>query len=191
MKRPEFRGEPKLDSTGTILLGILDNKGYVTDLIIPEGVEEIADSALAHCYRLKRIKLPSTLRTIGKYAFAENWALEEIIIPKGVIEIRDYAFLGCEITRVVIPEGCETIGENVFFNSGLQIIYIPNTIRRIGKNAIFSFNNKETHIRIKYPKFVEGIENLYTPNTTLYIPRGHSGFYQQIPRLSQLEIVEE
>lgn len=191
MEWPELRGNAKLDSTGTILLGVLDNKDYVTDLIIPEGVEEIAESALAHCYHLKRVELPSTLEIIGKYAFMKCWSLEKIIIPIGVIEIKDYAFHGCELSRVVIPEGCKSIGENVFLNSGLQIIYIPNTIRRIGINAIDSFNNKETHIHIKFPKFVEGIENLYTPNTTLYIPRGHSGFYQQIPRLSQLEIVEE
>ena len=70
----ELKATAKLDHSGTILIGVDENKSDITDIVIPDGVEEIADSALAHCYHLKSVSLPLGLRIIGKCAFMKcSW----------------------------------------------------------------------------------------------------------------------
>ena len=191
MDWPELVGTVKLDWSNTILLGVNENKYDITDIVVPEGVEEISDSALAHCYHLKTVKLPQSLRIIGKSSFMKCWSIEKLDIPNGLIEIQDLAFHGCELRNVVIPEGVEYLGKDIFLNSGLRNITIPSTIRKIGEKAIASFNNVETHIHIKDFSRVEGLENLYVPNTTLYVPIGYSELYKQHPLFSKLTIIEE
>ena len=191
MDWPELKATVKLDSSGTVLLGVNENKSDITDIVIPEGVEEIADSALAHCYHLKSVSLPQSLRIIGKCAFMKCWSVENIVIPNELEEIGDLAFHGCELKNVVLPEGVVSLGNEVFLNSGLQNITIPSTIRKIGENAIYSFNNVETHIHIIDFSRVDGLENLYIPNTTIYVPAGVSKIYKQHPLFSELTIIEE
>ena len=191
MDWPGLIATVKLDPSETVLLGVNENKYDITDIIIPEGVEEIADSALAHCYHLKNVSLPRSLKVIGRCAFMKCWSIESIDIPEDLKEIGDLAFHGCEFKKVVLPEGLVSLGKEVFLNSGLQNITIPSTIRKIGKNAIYSFNNVETHIHIKDFSRVEGLENLYVPNTTIYVPAGFAEFYRQHPLFSKLTIIEE
>jgi hypothetical protein len=191
MDWPELKATVKLDSSGTVLLGVNENKSDITDIVIPEGVEEIADSALAHCYHLKSVSLPLSLRKIGKLAFMKCWDVENIVIPNNVEEIGNLAFHGCELKKVVLPEGLVSLGSEVFLNSGLQNITIPSTIRKIGKNAIFSFNNIEAHIHIINFSRVGGLDNLYVPKTTIYVPAGFSEKYKQHPLFSKLTIIEE
>ena len=191
MDWPELKATVKLDPSRTILLGVNEYKSDITDIVIPECVEEIAESALAHCYHLKSVSLPWGLRKIGKCAFVKCWYVENIVIPNNVKEIGDLAFHGCEFKNVVLPEGLVSLGKEVFLNSGLQNITIPSTIRKIGKNAIYSFNNVETHIHIKDFSRVEGLENLYVPNTTIYVPAGYAEIYRQHPLFSKLTIIEE
>ena len=187
----ELKATAKLDHSGTILIGVDENKSDITDIVIPDGVEEIADSALAHCYHLKSVSLPLGLRIIGKCAFMKCWSLENFVIHNELEEIGDLAFHGCELKNVVLPEGVVSLGNEVFLNSGLQNITIPSTIRKIGRNAIFSFNNVETHIHIIDFSCVDGLENLYVPNTTIYVPAGLSKIYKQHPLFSKLTIIEE
>lgn len=191
MDWPGLIATVKLDPSETVLLGVNENKYDITDIIIPEGVEEIADSALAHCYHLKNVSLPRSLKVIGRCAFMKCWSIESIDIPEDLKEIGDLAFHGCELKNVVLPEGVVSLGNEVFLNSGLQNITIPSTIRKIGKNAIFSFNNVETHIHIIDFSRVDGLENLYVPNTTIYVPAGLSKIYKQHPLFSKLTIIEE
>ena len=191
MDWPGLIATVKLDPSETVLLGVNENKYDITDIIIPEGVEEIADSALAHCYHLKNVSLPRSLKVIGRCAFMKCWSIESIDIPEDLKEIGDFPFHGCELKIVVLPEGVVSLGNEVFLNSGLQNITIPSTIRKIWKNAIFSFNNVETHIHIIDFSRVDGLENLYVPNTTIYVPAGLSKIYKQHPLFSKLTIIEE
>lgn len=59
--------------------------------MIPEGVEEIPERAFYRCHSLKSIQLPSTLRKIGKEAFAFCIQLEDILLPESVV-VEERAF---------------------------------------------------------------------------------------------------
>ena len=91
MDWPELKATVKLDPCGTVLLGVNENKYDITDIVVPENVEEIADSALAHCCHLKSVSLPLGLRKIGKCAFVECIYLENIVISDDLKESREYS----------------------------------------------------------------------------------------------------
>ena len=74
----------------------------LTNLVIPEGIENIPDNYFYDSYygcSLERIVLPSTLKTIGKNAFRYCNYLREITIPAGVTSIGSNAFDGCYVLQ--------------------------------------------------------------------------------------------
>ena len=65
------------------------------EILIPEGVEEIPERAFFRCHSLETVKLPSTVRRIGReaFAFCKNLRLPEAG-PDVIVEER--AFEGCK-----------------------------------------------------------------------------------------------
>ena len=82
----------------TSLKRVIDGSKYVEDGIarIPEGIEEITHDAFEGV-AFDSVELPSTLKTIGKRAFARNRKdpeVEEITVPKSVASLGYGAFEG-------------------------------------------------------------------------------------------------
>ena len=81
----------------------LDGMGECGDTFIivptmsPDGdiVVEIADGAFKNSNAIRGIELPSTLKSIGAYAFY-GAAIKDIFIPSSVGEIGNYALSGCK-----------------------------------------------------------------------------------------------
>ena len=67
----------------------------VTDVIIAEGVTDIPDCTFATRKYLQSVTFPSTLQTIGNFAFVDCDALENVFIPDNVIVIGLGAFSFC------------------------------------------------------------------------------------------------
>ncbi len=63
----------------------------MTSVTIPEGVEELPENAFSYATALKSVNLPSTLKTIGKWAF-EATAFTSLYIPESVTAIDAHAF---------------------------------------------------------------------------------------------------
>ena len=63
---------------------------------------------------IKAIRLPSSLRKIGSYAFYTCKKLTEISIPDGVEEIGKGAFSSCDFSLVVIPSSVNKIDDYAF-----------------------------------------------------------------------------
>ena len=72
------------------------------------------------CYdmsNIPQISLPSSVKVIGKYAFAYCDDLTSLVISDGVITINDCAFSGCRyVNELLIGKSVEHIGTNVFQN---------------------------------------------------------------------------
>ncbi|MBQ9758921.1 MAG: leucine-rich repeat protein [Opitutales bacterium] len=81
---------------------------------LPEGVEEIAPLAFAHCGNLNRVSFPRSLKKIGARAF-----------------------FACEkLPEIELPDSAQTLGEEAFaFCSALEKISAPPTIANLGENA--------------------------------------------------------
>lgn len=110
----------------------------LTDLVIPEGVEEIGYGAFSACNGLKSIIIPDSVKTLGQFAFSECGALESIAIPDSVTKIGEFAFYRCaKLQSVKLPENLEEIENSVFAGcTGLTSVSIPDSVTAIG-NASF------------------------------------------------------
>ena len=77
--------------------GVLkEYKGPGGDVIVPDGVTSIGDSAFSFCDSLTSIALPSSLISIGDDAFFDCGSLSSITIPESVVSIGKGAFYGCK-----------------------------------------------------------------------------------------------
>lgn len=86
-----------LHITGKLWLAGETNE--ITDLVIPEGVENVKDYAFDNGVNFKTISLPNTLLTIGKNAFRGCSGIEELVLPNSLSAIGTAAFSGCESLR--------------------------------------------------------------------------------------------
>ena len=118
------------------------------DLIIPEKngkyvIDEIGDDAFRNVdfegsslnkYDLKSIKLPKTVKKIGKFAFQSNY-LTEFVAPEALKIIGDGAFMNNKIEMLELGENTEIIGSSAFHINKLFAIVIYPNVREIGISA--------------------------------------------------------
>lgn len=86
---------------------------------------------------VKSVKMPSTLKNIGKSAFNGCVNLTELTIPGNVLVIEDRAFCNCSsLKTAVIEQGTTHLGDEVFENcTQLKEVCIPDSVGKIGVNA--------------------------------------------------------
>lgn len=115
-----------------------------TDLVIPEGYDEIGAEAF-YSSNITAIEIPSTVRKIGVYAFAWCCRLRQVKFVEGSVleEIGDGAFANClQLRQVSFAEDSklEEIGMNVFYNAALTEISLPSSLKRINRFAFGDSN---------------------------------------------------
>lgn len=105
----------------------------INKIIVGEGITAIGDYAFYSLgYNFTEIKLPSTLKSIGKQSLANNSGLKQIVLPEGLETIKDQAFYYSGLTSVAIPSTVKTLYQGVFNNmSYLRTVYIPSTVETI------------------------------------------------------------
>lgn len=104
-------------------------------VVIPDGVTEIGEKVFCGRHEIKTVKMPSTLKIIGKDAFSFCSSLREADIPQGVTKIGEYAFYQSQLRKVEIPEGLTVIEDGAFSECSLTQIIIPDGITVIGNYA--------------------------------------------------------
>ncbi|MBO5435877.1 leucine-rich repeat domain-containing protein [bacterium] len=157
----------------TVSLGVLCDIPNLYDITLGYGVTEIAyDSSDNTKAQLQHVILPSTIKTIGQFAFA-NSSLNNIILPYGLETIGTGAFNNTNIRSVVIPETVTTCC-NFYDCSNLRTVivktgsinafpcfqnctYLENIV--ITYNGGVIPNNMGTGILSN-----SGINNLYVPD---------------------------
>lgn len=134
------------------------------DISIPEGVNSIISNAFCGC-KVRKITLPSTMKTILPGAFSDCPNLEsidfgtgiediglghggsiilqcplfkELELPSQVRTIAESAFSECNFQKVILNEGLVQIFDNVF-TSRLEerTVTLPSSLLYIGKNNFF------------------------------------------------------
>lgn len=121
------------------------------DLVIPEGVTEIAGGAFKGCLDIESVTIPGSVTEIRGVlrdrrgysykcgAFEECTYLERVTIGEGVQEIGEHAFKGCtSLESVSIPGSVTTIDENAFEGcASLASVTIADGVQTIGSSAFF------------------------------------------------------
>lgn len=97
------------------------------------NVTAIGDNAFFNS-SLTSIKMPGTIRSIGKNAFHSCTGLQSITIPSGVTSIDSNAFRGCTNLRTItLPNTLSKMGEQVFYRcTSLSSITLPSSLTSIG-----------------------------------------------------------
>ena len=160
------------DGTTVTLRDYDSSLSDTTDIVIPESVSQnesgqwiegntyiVTDIFSATLYRngvfynsgITSIELPSTLETIGNYAFHNCSGLTgDLEIPEGVTSIGEYAFHDCSgLTGELDFSKCTnltSIGEYAFWRcSGLTgELIIPDSLTSIGNSAFNGCSGLET-----------------------------------------------
>ncbi len=100
------------------------NGKLVTNLVIPDGVTTIDNSAFCNCTALTSVTIPDSVTFIGDHAFYICTGLTSVTIPKSVTTIGEWAFASCKgLTKVTIPNSVEYIGDYAFYLCNNLTIY--------------------------------------------------------------------
>lgn len=127
-------------------------RGNDTDVVIPDGVRVIGESAFADMKGVERmimecedydapametLTIPDGVEEIRSYAFAYCQNLTEVRMPDSVRVLGARAFEGCEsLKKVRLPAGLEEIDEYAFFLCWeLKSVTIPTGVKHIRKGA--------------------------------------------------------
>ena len=150
-----------------------DENTEITNLVIPNSVTSIGDSAFDRCSGLTSVTIGNSVTSIGQYAFTGCSGLTSVTIPNSVTSIFDKAFYNCiGLTSVTIGNSVTSIGEYAFG----------------GCNGLTTIVSKmENPCTITSDCFTQDV--FY--NSTLYVPQGTTDKYKSTKYWNKFVYVEE
>ncbi|MGG7152331.1 leucine-rich repeat protein [Clostridium neonatale] len=100
----------------------------IIEVIIPEGIETIADGVFVECANLRTVSIPNTVKTIRFGAFCMNENLTNVVVPNSVTDLAEYVFDGCpKMGTLTIPKTLNISDEKLvggYFTKTTKIIRV-------------------------------------------------------------------
>ena len=149
----------KVTSIGAGAFDTNDIHEHFNKVVISKGITNIGNSAFeGRC--IQSVKLPSTLKKIGAFAFMEN-NFESITIPKKTTTLGNGAFESCRnLKKVTIKSKLKKIVYRCFTDcSKLTTIKLPSTVKTIGDDAFSGCKKLKT---IKFPSALKSIGGAFS-----------------------------
>jgi hypothetical protein len=115
---------------------VTTNSSCTGTATIPSGVTSIAADAFKDATGLTAVSLPSSLTTIGTYAF-KSTAITSLTIPNSVTSIGANAFFSTQINSLSLGTGLLTIGARAFsemYPNPVDVT-IPDSVTSLGDSA--------------------------------------------------------
>lgn len=105
----------------------------ITSITIPISVREIGDGAFSGCESLKKITIPDSVTVLGMRAFGYCRSLEQITLSKNIESILRETFICCcALKELILPMGVTYVGDDAFYGcSRIQKIEFPNSITKM------------------------------------------------------------
>lgn len=109
-------------------------------------IETSTNTLLFGC---KNTTIPSSVQTIGDYAFIYNTNLTSITIPSNVTTIKDHAFYGCtHLAQINLKEGLTTIATEAFSYISATKIIMPISLVYVENNVFYGCENLKVYCRV-------------------------------------------
>ena len=118
-------------------------------VVLPEGLQSIADSAFEGCENLEEVVIPSTVTEIGGLAFNDCGHLKNVTLPEGLQTIEKLTFQNCAaLKRANIPSTVTAIEANAFYGcKSLESLSLPEGLERVERGAFAECDSiKSVHI---------------------------------------------
>ncbi len=155
--------------------------GYITEVVISDGVTTINDNAFSSTKSLRKITIPGSVQNLGDFIFMSS-DITEVIIEDGVPYIGVAMFSGCdELTKITIPESVKTIEYMAFEGcDSLEEISLPG----VEVIEYWAFHTCENLSKVTFSDNLKSIESQafeYCTNLTgLIIPESVESLEAQI-----------
>ena len=130
--------------------------GHNENVVIPEGIKEIADSTFAGRSDLRSVVVPEGVKIIGRRCFENCVNLERAELPKSLEELGGYAFVDChKLKEVYLSDKLKVLGDSAFSECFvMKDVKLPKKIKIIDA---FTFKNCDAFTHIVIPDGVTSI----------------------------------
>lgn len=130
---------PNPSHNSSIYPHVFDNSTHLNTIVLPNKITSIDDSAFYECYTLTNV-IMSGVTSVGARAFFNCYALPNVVFPSTIRSIGNYAFQGCGGVKYYDFTACTsvpTLGGTYAFN-GIPAdceIRVPASLETTWKNA--------------------------------------------------------
>lgn len=135
------------DQNSSVFDVLLFSRRNIKNPIIPSFITKISPYAFNYCSNIETIKFEknSKLISIGKSAFSDS-SIDKISLPSSLKTIGEYAFYKCKMKSINFdPESkLTTIEKNAFHFNSLTCLTIPSSVNYIGEYAFYLNENLKT-----------------------------------------------
>lgn len=141
--------------SSTSQLPWFDHREEIKKVIVGEGITSLGSYFLAVLPNEElTISLPSTLHTLGSYAFLYT-NVKELTLPASLGSIGTSCFWKSSIEKITFPEGLQYIEKDAFKEcEALTEVVLPSTLKSLG-NTAFSYCKALKTVTIK-----DGVQTL-------------------------------
>lgn len=169
--------EYKLCNDGTITISKNENADLSGEIQIPSKIDgltvsSIESDGLMNCTKITRVKIPGTIKTIGRLAFYGCTSLTNIEIPSSATDIGEFAFENTPWLTNQRNSNELVVVNNILIDgrSATGDIIIPSNVTTIGKqafadarieyrnNTYYSYGNSKGITSVVIPEGVKTIE---------------------------------
>lgn len=172
------------------------NKG-ITYIVTSIGYSafSVARSGNAYMGNFNKIVIPSSIKTIGDYAFYMVDRITKVEFSEGLTSIGNFSFASTGITNVQFPSSLEALGTSAFSGSKLENLSI--NCANIGNNAFYTtpirsvqFGENVKYINDNAFNGCQQLTVLEIPGTVSYIGKNTFGRCKNIKSLRILDGTE-
>lgn len=117
----------------------------VTAVEISDGITSIGANSFGNFTKLKTVRYPATVTSVGSGAFAYCDSLESFDLSK-VTYIGDHAFCFCSsLKSITLCSKLETVEAGTFFAcTGIKSVKIPDSVKTVGDCAFYFCTSLDT-----------------------------------------------